>query len=134
MCKKSLVGMRNVRNRGCVSHWRGLLVSMGQNLFCYTKACELVDKGVGTSLMGSSCKPACAQTRCWGFFFRPTWHYFIGNLCYINILLIFLVNLFKFQNKLIAHSTTWIGLTWPARSLLQEADSWSTFPLHQFES
>ena len=43
----------------------------------------------------------------------------------------FWVNLFKAQNKLISHSTTWIGLTWPTRSLLQEADSWSTFPLHQ---
>ena len=39
----------------------------------------------------------------------------------------FWVNLFKTQNKLISHSTIWIGLTWPARSLLQEADSWSNF-------
>ena len=70
---------------------------------------------------------------CWGLFFRPMWHYFIGNLCHINILLIFLVNLFKAQNKLISHSTTWIGLAWPTRSLLQEADSWSTFPLHQLD-
>ena len=46
----------------------------------------------------------------------------------------FWVNLFKTQNKLISHSTTWIGLTWPARSLLQETDSWSTFPLHQLGS
>ena len=63
---------------------------------------------------------------CWWLFFRPTWHYFIGNPCHINKLLIFWVNLFKTQNKLISHSTTWIGLTWPARSLLQEANSWST--------
>ena len=35
----------------------------------------------------------------------------------------FYVNLFKTQNKLISHLTTWIGLTWPLRSLLQEADS-----------
>ena len=40
---------------------------------------------------------------CWGLFFRPTWHYFIGNPCHINILLIFWVNLFKTQNKLISH-------------------------------
>ena len=39
----------------------------------------------------------------------------------------FWVNLFKAQNKLISHLTTWIGLTWPVRSLLQEADSWSNF-------
>ena len=39
----------------------------------------------------------------------------------------FWVNLFKAQNKLIFHSTTWIGLTWPARFLLQEADSWFNF-------
>ena len=71
---------------------------------------------------------------CWGPFFRPTWHYFIGNPYHINILLIFWVNLFKTQNKLISHSTIWIRLTWPARSLLQEADSWSTFPLHQLGS
>ena len=45
--------------------------------------------------------------------------------CHINILFIFWVNLFKTQNKLVSHSTTWIGLTWPAGSLLQEADSWS---------
>ena len=70
-------------------------------------------------------------TTCWGLFFRPTWHYFIGNPCHINILLIFWVNLFKTQNKLIFYSTTWIELIWPARSLLQEANSWSTFPLHQ---
>ena len=38
-------------------------------------------------------------------------------------IIIFWVNLFKSQNKLISHSTTWIRLTWPARSLLQEADS-----------
>ena len=68
---------------------------------------------------------------CWGLFFRPTWYYFIGNPCHINILLIFWVNLFKTQNKFISYSTTWIWLTWPARSLLQEANSWSTFPLHQ---
>ena len=43
----------------------------------------------------------------------------------------FWLNIFKIQNKLISHSTTWIGLTWPARSLLQEGDSWSTVPLHQ---
>ena len=36
-------------------------------------------------------------------FFAPTWHYFIGNPCHINILLIFLINLFKAQNKLISH-------------------------------
>ena len=63
------------------------------------------------------------STRCWGPFFRPTWYYFIGNPCHINILLIFWINLFKTQNKLISHSTTWIGLTWPARFLLQETDS-----------
>ena len=45
-------------------------------------------------------------------------------------IIIFWVNLFKAQNKLISHSTTWIGLTWLTRSLLQEVDSWSTFPLH----
>ena len=39
----------------------------------------------------------------------------------------FWVNLFKVQNKLIFHSTIWIGLTWPMRSLLQEADSGSKF-------
>ena len=76
----------------------------------------------------------CQFTVCWGLFFRPTWHYFIGNPCHINILLIFWVNLFKVQNKLIFHSTTWIGLTWPVRSLLQEADSGSTFPFHQLGS
>ena len=37
---------------------------------------------------------------------------------HINILLIFLVNLFKSSNKFISHSTTWIRLIWPARSLL----------------
>ena len=26
---------------------------------------------------------------CWGLFFCPTWYYFIGNPCHINILLIF---------------------------------------------
>ena len=41
-------------------------------------------------------------TYCWGLPFRPTWHYFTSNLCHINILLIFLVNLFKAQNKLIS--------------------------------
>ena len=46
----------------------------------------------------------------------------------------FWVTLFKTQNKLIFHSTAWIRLTWPMRSLLQEADSWSTFPLHQLRS
>ena len=71
---------------------------------------------------------------CWGPFFRPTWHNFIDNPCHINILLIFWVNLFKTQNKLIFHSTTWIGLTWPVRSLLQEVDSWLTFPFHQLGS
>ena len=71
---------------------------------------------------------------CWGPFFRSTWHNFIENPCHINILLIFWVNLFKVQNKLIFHSTTWIGLTWPVRSLLQEADSWPTFPFHQLGS
>ena len=71
---------------------------------------------------------------CWGLFFRPMWHYFIGNPCHIKILLIFWVNLFKTQNKLISHSTTWIWLTWLARSLLQEVNSWSTFPLHQLGS
>ena len=70
-------------------------------------------------------------TSCWGLFFGPTWHYFIGNPCHINILLIFCVNLFKTQNKLISYSTTWIGLTWLARSLFQETNSWSIFPLHQ---
>ena len=40
---------------------------------------------------------------CWGLFFRPTWHYFIGSPFHINILLIFLVNLFKAQNKFIFH-------------------------------
>ena len=59
----------------------------------------------------------------WEPFFQSTWHYFIGNPCHINMLLIFWVNLFKTQNKLISHSTTWIKLTWPARSLLQDADS-----------
>ena len=49
------------------------------------------------------------------------------NPCHINILLIFWVNLLKAQNKLISYSTIWIGLTWPARSLLQETDSWSNF-------
>ena len=34
--------------------------------------------------------------------FHPTWH-FIGNPCHINILLIFWVNLFKAQNKLISY-------------------------------
>ena len=63
---------------------------------------------------------------CWGPFFQSTWHYFIGNPCHINILLIFWVNLFKTQNKLISYSTPWIGLTRPARSFLQEADSWSS--------
>ena len=53
---------------------------------------------------------------CWGLFFRPTWHYFIGTPCHINILLVFWINLFKTQNKLISHTTTWIGLAWPARS------------------
>ena len=38
---------------------------------------------------------------CWGLFFRPTWHYFIGNLRHIDISLIFWINLFKTQNKLI---------------------------------
>ena len=71
---------------------------------------------------------------CWGPFFRPTWHYFIGNPCHVNILLIFWVNLFKSQNKLIFHLITWIGLTWPVRSLLQEADSWPTFLFHQLGS
>ena len=70
------------------------------------------------------CVCVCVYS-CWGLFFRPTWHYFIGNPCHINILLIFWVNLFKTQNKIISHTTTWIGLQWPARSLLQEADSWS---------
>ena len=42
-------------------------------------------------------------------------------------IIIFWVNLIKAPNKLISHSTIWIELTWPARSLLQEADSWSTF-------
>ena len=64
---------------------------------------------------------------CWEPFFRPTWRYFIDNPCHINILFIFWVNLFKAQNKFISYSTTWIGLTWPARSLLQEADSWFNF-------
>ena len=40
---------------------------------------------------------------CWWLFFHPTWHYFIGNPRHINILFIFLVNLFKTQNKLISH-------------------------------
>ena len=31
----------------------GLLASMGQNPFCYTKACELMGKGVKTGLIGS---------------------------------------------------------------------------------
>ena len=39
----------------------------------------------------------------------------------------FWVNLFKPQNKLISYSTIWIGLTWPTKSLLQEANSWSNF-------
>ena len=39
----------------------------------------------------------------------------------------FWVNLFKTQNNLISHLTIWIGLTWPTRSLLQEADSWFNF-------
>ena len=60
-----------------------------------------------------STSPWTWRAKCWRLFFRPTWHYFIGNPCHINILLIFWVNLFKTQNKLISHSTTWIGLTWP---------------------
>ena len=40
---------------------------------------------------------------CWGLFFRPTWHYFIGSPFHINILLIFWVNLFKAQNKFISY-------------------------------
>ena len=36
---------------------------MGQNPFCYTKAYELVGKGVETSLVGSYSKPAYAQAR-----------------------------------------------------------------------
>ena len=64
-------------------------------------------------------------------FFGPRGITSLSNPCHINILLIFWVNLFKTQDKLMSHSTTWIGLTWPARSLLQEANSWFTFPLHQ---
>ena len=41
--------------------------------------------------------------KCWGLFFCPTWHYFICNPRHINILLIFWVNIFKAQNKLISH-------------------------------
>ena len=41
--------------------------------------------------------------KCWGLFFCPTWHYFICNPRRINILLIFWVNIFKAQNKLISH-------------------------------
>lgn len=41
----------------------GLLASMGQNPFCYTKAYELVGKGVGTGLIGSHCRLACAQAK-----------------------------------------------------------------------
>ena len=36
---------------------------MGQNPFCYTKVCELIGKGVGTSLVGLYYRPACAQIR-----------------------------------------------------------------------
>ena len=36
---------------------------MGQNSFCYTKACKLMDKGVGTSLVGLYYRLACAQAR-----------------------------------------------------------------------
>ena len=46
----------------------------------------------------------------------------------------FWVNLLKAQNKLISYPTIWIRLTWPTRSLLHEADSWSKFPLHQLGS
>ena len=37
--------------------------SMGQNLFCYTKACELMGKGVGIGLVGLYCRLACAQAK-----------------------------------------------------------------------
>ena len=36
---------------------------MGQNPFCYTKACKLMGKGVGTSLVGLYYRQACAQAR-----------------------------------------------------------------------
>ena len=35
-----------------VDYCGGLFASMGQNLFCYTKACELTGKGIETSLVG----------------------------------------------------------------------------------
>ena len=37
----------------------GLFVSMGQNLFYYTKACELMGKGIETSLVGLYYRLAC---------------------------------------------------------------------------
>ena len=36
---------------------------MGQNPFYYTKACELMGKGVGTGLVGLYYKLACAQAK-----------------------------------------------------------------------
>lgn len=44
-------------------HCVGAFYINGPKPVCYTKAYELMDKGVGTSLVGLCYRPACAQAR-----------------------------------------------------------------------
>ena len=53
---------------------------------CLTNEKSSLDFSIGAKFLT---KRALNVDVCWGLFFCPTWHYFIGNPCHINILLIF---------------------------------------------